>query len=120
MMYHTPVMVNGVIQNLKAVKNKTIVDCTLGDGGHAIQILKEGFKVIGLDYTNNRLNVLRQQFYPEILKNSEVNLLQTKFTFKSDKILNLNEKDEVYYFRSSLVSLGTSTAVGVGNTLTLS
>ncbi|NBO17607.1 MAG: 16S rRNA (cytosine(1402)-N(4))-methyltransferase, partial [Proteobacteria bacterium] len=55
MMYHEPVMVNEVIQNLKAVKNKTIVDCTLGDGGHTIQILKEGFKVIGVDYNNESI-----------------------------------------------------------------
>lgn len=56
MMYHEPVMVNEVIQNIKAVKNKVIVDCTLGDGGHAIQILKEGFKVIGIDYNSESIN----------------------------------------------------------------
>lgn len=56
MMYHEPVMVNEVIQNLKAVNNKTIVDCTLGDGGHSIQILKEGFKVIGIDYNDSSIS----------------------------------------------------------------
>jgi len=75
MMYHEPVMVNEVIQNLKAVRNKVIVDCTLGDGGHTIQILKEGFKVIGIDYNNesiartlNRLENLNLQTNFELKK----------------------------------------------------
>lgn len=74
-MYHEPVMVNEVIQNLKAVRNKVIVDCTLGDGGHTIQILKEGFKVIGIDYNNesiartlNRLENLNLQTNFELKK----------------------------------------------------
>lgn len=107
-------LVSGIVTSIKVQEPITSFEID-----SELKINTETVKVIGLDYTNNRLNILRQQFYPEILKNSEVNLLQTKFTFKSDKILNLNEKDEVYYFRSSLVSLGTSTAVGVGNTLTL-
>ena len=40
MKYHEPVLLNEVLENLKLDKTKTIVDCTLGDGGHTIEILK--------------------------------------------------------------------------------
>jgi 16S rRNA (cytosine1402-N4)-methyltransferase len=73
MEYHEPVLLNEVLENLKADKSKTIVDCTLGDGGHAIEILKTGAKVIGLDYNDDSLNRstsrieklgLKENFYP--------------------------------------------------------
>lgn len=73
MEYHEPVLLNEVLENLKADKSKTIVDCTLGDGGHTIEILKSGAKVLGLDYNDESLQRatsrieklgLRENFYP--------------------------------------------------------
>lgn len=55
MEYHEPVLLNEVLENLKADKSKTIVDCTLGDGGHTIEILKTGAKVIGIDYNDSSI-----------------------------------------------------------------
>lgn len=55
MNYHEPVLLNEVIKNLKAVKGMTIVDCTLGDGGHSLAILNEGANVIGLDYNDKSI-----------------------------------------------------------------
>jgi 16S rRNA (cytosine1402-N4)-methyltransferase len=59
MEYHEPVLLQEVLENLKAGESKTIVDCTLGDGGHSIEILKTGAKVIGIDY--NDLSIERSQ-----------------------------------------------------------
>jgi 16S rRNA (cytosine1402-N4)-methyltransferase len=56
MEYHEPVLLNEVLENLKADKSKTIIDCTLGDGGHTIEILKTGAKVIGVDYNDDSIN----------------------------------------------------------------
>lgn len=56
MNYHEPVLLNEVIQNIKADKNSILVDCTLGDGGHTIALLKEGYKVIGIDYNNDSIS----------------------------------------------------------------
>jgi 16S rRNA (cytosine1402-N4)-methyltransferase len=56
MEYHEPVLLNEVLENLKADKSKTIVDCTLGDGGHSIEILKTGASVIGIDYNDDSIN----------------------------------------------------------------
>jgi 16S rRNA (cytosine1402-N4)-methyltransferase len=56
MKYHEPVLLNEVLENLKLDKTKTIVDCTLGDGGHTIEILKTGANVIGIDYNDDSIS----------------------------------------------------------------
>jgi len=55
MEYHEPVLLNEVLENLKADKSKVIVDGTLGDGYHTLEILKTGAKVIGIDYNDDSL-----------------------------------------------------------------
>jgi len=94
MMYHEPVMVNEIIQNIKAVKNKTIVDCTLGDGGHSIQILKEGFKVIGIDYNTESIQRTKSRLENlNLLENFEIR----KGNFKDLEIL-ITEKVDGFLF----------------------
>jgi 16S rRNA (cytosine1402-N4)-methyltransferase len=61
MEYHEPVLLNEVLENLKADKSKTIVDATLGDGGHTIEILKTGAQVIGIDYNDDSLERASQR-----------------------------------------------------------
>lgn len=47
--YHTPVLLDEVIEGLSIKKGNTYIDATLGGGGHAIEILKHGGKVLGID-----------------------------------------------------------------------
>ncbi|MBI2040278.1 16S rRNA (cytosine(1402)-N(4))-methyltransferase RsmH [Candidatus Microgenomates bacterium] len=47
--YHRPVLLREVIEALKVEAGGWYLDCTLGDGGHSIEILKKGGNVIGLD-----------------------------------------------------------------------
>jgi 16S rRNA (cytosine1402-N4)-methyltransferase len=47
--YHFPVMFGEVIEHLQVKENGTYIDCTLGDGGHTLGILKRGGKVLGID-----------------------------------------------------------------------
>jgi 16S rRNA (cytosine1402-N4)-methyltransferase len=47
--YHRPVLVAEVVQALAPAPGKTIVDGTLGGGGHAAALLAAGARVIGLD-----------------------------------------------------------------------
>ena len=49
MQYHIPVLVDEVIQNLSIQDGKVYIDATLGDGGHTIEILKRGGKVLAFD-----------------------------------------------------------------------
>ncbi len=86
MEYHEPVLLNEVLENLKAAKSKTIVDCTLGDGGHAIEILRTGANVIGIDYNDDSINRATDR-----IKNSKLdqNFISLKGNFKDiDELLN--------------------------------
>lgn len=53
--YHEPVLKKEVLEGLKVEKGKKYIDCTLGDGGHTIDILKKGGKVLGIDLDNGSL-----------------------------------------------------------------
>lgn len=55
MKYHKPVMLQAVLENLKIKKKGRYIDCTLGDGGHTIEILKLGGTVLGIDINENSL-----------------------------------------------------------------
>ncbi|MEA3355375.1 MAG: 16S rRNA (cytosine(1402)-N(4))-methyltransferase RsmH [Patescibacteria group bacterium] len=46
---HKPVLLNESIKFLKIKPNKNYLDCTLGSGGHAVEIIKKGGKLYGLD-----------------------------------------------------------------------
>jgi 16S rRNA (cytosine1402-N4)-methyltransferase len=46
---HVPVLLKETIAALKPRKGQTAVDCTVGLGGHAAELLRRGVKVIGLD-----------------------------------------------------------------------
>lgn len=48
MKYHVPVLVKEILE-LFEVKNEWYIDGTLGDGGHSLEILKNGGKVLGVD-----------------------------------------------------------------------
>lgn len=57
--YHVPVMVKEVIENLDLSNKKTIVDATLGGGGHAEVILDSGARVIGIDQDADALEAAK-------------------------------------------------------------
>ena len=52
MVYHQPVLLKETIQHLNPQPNQNFIDCTIGGGGHAEEILKKigpGGKLIGID-----------------------------------------------------------------------
>lgn len=59
--YHTPVLLDEVIDHLRPEKNKTIVDGTLGGGGHSEALLKAGARVVGIDQDDEALDFARQR-----------------------------------------------------------
>lgn len=86
MKYHEPVLLNEVLENLKLDKTKTIVDCTLGDGGHTIEILKTGASVIGIDYNDDSIS---RTFSRVKNENLDKNFSIIKGNFKDiDQLLN--------------------------------
>lgn len=63
--FHEPVMVQEVLEslNLKApLKTQAqVVDATLGTGGHAIEIVKTGAKVLGIDLDAGLLKIAKER-----------------------------------------------------------
>jgi len=47
--YHTPVLLQEVVKFLDPGPGKTFIDATIGGGGHTLEILKRGAKVLGID-----------------------------------------------------------------------
>ena len=61
---HVPVMLQEVLDFLKLAPGQTIVDATMGTGGHSIEILKRitpKGKLIGIDRDENSLAICRQR-----------------------------------------------------------
>jgi 16S rRNA (cytosine1402-N4)-methyltransferase len=61
---HIPVMLPEVLEYLKLAPGQTIVDATLGTGGHALEILKRitpGGRLIGIDRDEDSLAICRQR-----------------------------------------------------------
>lgn len=54
--YHKPVMVKECLEFLMVKPLGKYIDATLGDGGHAIEILKRGGKVLGIDINQDSLD----------------------------------------------------------------
>lgn len=72
--FHIPVMVKEVIEGLITDASGTYVDCTFGEGGHTLEILKKivpfGGRVIGIDkdlqilqYAEERLKEYKDSFF---------------------------------------------------------
>jgi 16S rRNA (cytosine1402-N4)-methyltransferase len=47
--YHVPVLLREVLEAMSPAEGKTILDCTLGGGGHSEALLEAGARVIGVD-----------------------------------------------------------------------
>jgi len=61
---HEPVLLKEVIECLKVEKNKNYVDCTIGEGGHAIEILKRNGpkgKVLGIEIDPELYKKLKEE-----------------------------------------------------------
>lgn len=61
---HIPVLLKGVIEYLDCRPNKIYVDCTVGEGGHAEEILNKTFpegRLIGIDRDADALKVAEER-----------------------------------------------------------
>jgi 16S rRNA (cytosine1402-N4)-methyltransferase len=58
---HIPVLLAETMAALKPRKGQTAVDCTVGLGGHAAELVRRGVKVIGLDLDPANLDIAREK-----------------------------------------------------------
>lgn len=76
--YHKSVLLKEVVEALSVKKGEWYLDCTLGDGGHSLEILKLGGKVLGLDVDPEAIKRARQRF-GEVGVIGEYRLVQGNF-----------------------------------------
>jgi len=67
MNYHKPVLLKEAIDNLKIKKGGKYIDATLGDGGHTVEILKKGGKVLGIEINKEALERAQERINKENL-----------------------------------------------------
>lgn len=93
--YHFPVLIKEILEILKPDPSKTIIDCTLGNGGHTQKLLESGCKVIAFEADPNNI---------EIVKNRINN---PNLTIINDNFVNLNKHID-YKVDGILFDLGLS------------
>ncbi len=89
---HTPVMLNESLEYLNIKPGDTIVDCTIGEGGHSVEILKrigERGLLIGIDKDEDALSRARNRL--SVIGNNFV-LVHDTFADLSDVLKNLSVK----------------------------
>ncbi len=59
--YHEPVLTAEVINGLEVSEGKSYIDATLGGGGHAVEIVKRGGILLGIDTDAEALAYARQR-----------------------------------------------------------
>jgi len=75
MNYHKPVLLNEALNDMKVIRGGKYIDCTLGDGGHTLEILKNGGKVLGIDYNDSSLIRATKRIASEGLSENFLGLL---------------------------------------------
>lgn len=88
--YHESVMIDEAIEGLHIEKGRKYIDATLGTGGHALEILKRGGKVLGIDLDPKIVEIARNRIADE--KNFKA--VHGSFT-KIDEIARENEWEPV-------------------------
>ncbi len=59
--FHTPVLLEEVVENLKIEKGKKYIDATLGGGGHTFEILRHGGKILGIDVDQEAIEYVEEK-----------------------------------------------------------
>lgn len=94
MEFHSPVLVNEVLQTLKVEPGLIYVDATVGNGGHSLELLKKGAIVYGIDQDPINLAIatnriaslgLSANFHPI---NGNFNQLETLFNHQIPSKVN--------------------------------
>lgn len=94
MRYHKSILLKEIVDLLKVENESFYIDCTLGDGGHSLEILKRGGKVIGIDQDPEAIVRSRERFVEEGIDESRFNLIRGNFSKLEELTKNLLLIDE--------------------------
>lgn len=102
---HIPVFLNQIIDNLKVKENQKYIDCTLGEGGHALEILKQGGILLGLDLDKRSIEFCEKKF-------EENNISKEKYILKQANFKDIKKialKNNFNKVQGIIVDLGINT-----------
>jgi len=108
MLYHEPVLLKEVIKYLDSRLNQNFVDCTVGNGGHTLEIIKRlgsKGKILGIDLDIKAIKLVESR-----IKNSEI---KNRIILVQDNFKNLNKIIQKYKFHpvsGILLDLGISSS----------
>lgn len=101
---HNPVLLQEVINSL-AVKNGGLyIDATFGEGGHALEIIKKGGKVLGIEWDVQQYRRARVKYQKYLLENQ--NLILVNGNFKD--IEEIAKKNNFFPVNGIVFDLGLS------------
>ncbi|MBI5071656.1 16S rRNA (cytosine(1402)-N(4))-methyltransferase RsmH, partial [Candidatus Falkowbacteria bacterium] len=104
---HIPVLLNEVIKFLDPKPNQNFIDCTLGAGGHTIEILKRiapNGKVLGIDMDMRAILVAKQKVLKAGIPDSRLVAVRDNYKNLKEIVLQNNFKN----ISGILVDLGFS------------
>ncbi len=85
--YHKPVLLKESLENLNIKADGNYVDCTLGEGGHSIEIIKKLNKkgtLISIEQDQNAIDFVKKHYKKELEENKN-------WTIKKANFKNINE-----------------------------
>ena len=77
--YHKSVLVKEVLDILNIKHGSWYLDCTFGDGGHSLRVLKSGGKVIGLDVDPQAIGRAEKRLHEAGYSGQDFRLIQGNF-----------------------------------------
>lgn len=114
MYIHVPVLLDEVIKYLNPRSGQNFIDCTLGGGGHALEILKRvapDGKVLGIDLDEKALDKVKNEILKiplshPLLKGENMILVKDNFA----NLKNILDENDFYPVNGILIDLGISSA----------
>jgi len=104
--YHDPVLLQEIIEALQIKEGQWFIDATLGDGGHSLEIIKKGGRVLGVDVDPEALERVRKRFESLGIDQSLYKLVLGNFRNLKNLISQTESVDQG--FRAVLFDLGVS------------
>lgn len=101
MKYHEPVLLQEVLTYLEPTKDKTFIDCTLGDGGHSLELLKHNSVLIAIDISQQAIDRFTNRINLEVnakrlFIDLETKLITIRGNFKNiEQLAHLNNIKKV-------------------------
>ncbi len=79
---HIPVLLKEIIEGFDPKENQNYIDCTLGEGGHSLEILKRilpNGKLLGIDFDSRNIDLVKTLFNESELKEDNYILVNDNF-----------------------------------------